>query len=238
MNVLTLAQAWWAQHTIHLDPEPTGERSGSVTIDGAEGRSLRFVAVGDSMIAGCGVDDQSEGFTPALAKCFSHTLNRSVDWEAHGRLGATMRRVRYRLMPEIEGQTDLMVVCAGSNDLMARRTLAEWKADLSATLDEAKTICDNIVVFSAAQLYRSPSLGAELRKVIGRMTEEQTAASKAICEEKHVEYLDMTHEDVHADLDSFYAHDRFHPGRYGYEYMAQRVDELLGEWLKSNLSRV
>lgn len=239
MNVLALAQAWWARHAVHLDPEPEGDRSGSVTVaDDPVGKPLRFVAVGDSMIAGCGVDNQSDGLTPALAKCFSRTLHRSIDWEAYGRLGATMRRVRYRLLPEIEGNADLVVICAGSNDLMARRALDEWRADLSATIDEAKTICGNIVVFSAGQLYRSPSLGAELRKVIGRMTDEQTAASKAICERKHVAYLDMAHEDVHADLDSFYAHDRFHPGRCGYEYMAQRVAELLQEWLMANLSRV
>ena len=235
MNILALAEAWCAQHSIHLDPEPEGERHGSIGVATNQTTPLRFVTVGDSMIAGCGVDNQAQGFTPDMAAEFSNILNKPIDWEAHGKLGATMRRVRYRLLPEIHGTADLLILCAGSNDLMARRSLAEWKTDLAATLDEAQAISDNIIVFSAAQLYRSPSLGTSLRKVIETMTDDQTKASKTICSQKGALFLDMTHEDVHADQTRFYAHDRFHPSDYGYRYMAKQVGTLIGPWLKERL---
>ncbi|MEJ5922084.1 SGNH/GDSL hydrolase family protein [Bifidobacterium thermophilum] len=234
MNVVAAAEALWAQHTIHLDPEPRGERQGVVHAD-QTGDALSFVAVGDSMIAGCGVEDQSEGFTPAMASVFSDVLDRPVDWRAVGKLGATMRRVRYRLLPQVEHHADLMVLCAGSNDLMARRTIAQWRDDLSASLDLAKGRADHVVVFSAAQLYRSPSLGKSLRHVIEGMTDEQTQASREICEQYGVRFLDMTHEDVGADREGFYAHDRFHPSAYGYHCMAQRVGELLEGWMADTL---
>ncbi|NMF02876.1 SGNH/GDSL hydrolase family protein [Bifidobacterium boum] len=234
MNIVAAAEALWAQHTIHLDPEPQGERHGVVNAS-ADGEALSFVAVGDSMIAGCGVEDQSEGFTPAMASVFSDMLDRPVDWRAVGKLGATMRRVRYRLLPQVDDHADLMVLCAGSNDLMARRTIAQWRDDLSASLDLAKDRADHVVVFSAAQLYRSPSLGKSLRHVIEGMTDEQTQASREICERYGVRFLDMTHEDVHADRDRFYAHDRFHPSVYGYQCMAERVGQLLGGWMTSEL---
>ena len=51
MNIVAAAEALWAQHTIHLDPEPQGERHGVVNAS-ADGEALSFVAVGDSMIAG------------------------------------------------------------------------------------------------------------------------------------------------------------------------------------------
>ncbi len=236
MNVLALAEAWWAQHSIHLDQEPGGDRFGTIIIEGdMRAAPLRMVAIGDSMIAGCGVDDQAHGFTPDLAAVFSRVLNRSIAWESYGKLGATVRRVRYRLLPEVEGRADLLVLCAGSNDLMARRSLEEWRTDLAAAIDEAKRLSDNIVVFSAGQLYRSPSLGKALRQVIKRMTDEQTAASKAICEQKQVLFLDMTHEDVHADQERFYAHDNFHPSDYGYSYMAECTATMAGDWLKARL---
>lgn len=59
MNILALAEAWWAQHSIHLDPEPEGERHGSIGVATNQTTPLRFVTVGDSMIAGCGVDNQA-----------------------------------------------------------------------------------------------------------------------------------------------------------------------------------
>ena len=105
MNVLALAEAWWAQHSIHLDQEPGGDRFGTIIIEGdTRAAPLRMVAIGDSMIAGCGVDDQAHGFTPDLAAVFSRVLNRSIAWESYGKLGATVRRVRYRLLPEVEGR--------------------------------------------------------------------------------------------------------------------------------------
>ena len=234
MNVVAAAEALWAQHTIHLDPEPQGERHGVVNTDDP-GDALSFVAVGDSMIAGCGVENQSEGFTPAMAAVFSDMLDRPVDWRAVGKLGATMRRVRYRLLPQVDHHADLMVLCAGSNDLMARRTIAQWRDDLSASIDLAKGRADHVVVFSAAQLYRSPSLGRSLRHVIADMTDEQTQTSREICEQHGVRFLDMTHEDVHADRDDFYAHDHFHPSAYGYRCMAERVGQLLDGWMTSEL---
>lgn len=235
MNILALAEAWWAQHAIHLDPEPEGERTGTVNATDSQAQPLRLITVGDSMIAGCGVDDQAHGLTPDMAAEFSHILGKPITWEAHGKLGATMRRVRYRLLPQIDGTADLLIICAGSNDLMARRTPQEWENDLAATIDEAKAISGNIIVFSAVQLYRSPSLGASLRKVIEGMTNEQTAISKTVCDKNNVLFLDMTHEDVHADQDRFYAHDRFHPSDYGYRYMAERIGTLIGPWLKEHL---
>ena len=65
-----------------------------------------------------------------------------------------------------------------------------------------------VVVFSAAQLYRSPSLGRSLRHVIADMTDEQTQTSREICEQHGVRFLDMTHEDVHADRDDSYLSSR------------------------------
>ncbi|MBT1165705.1 SGNH/GDSL hydrolase family protein [Bifidobacterium simiarum] len=243
MNALTkliaIGEALWASHHVHLAPEPEGDRHGTVgcTVGGTVGAAsggrppLRMAAVGDSMVAGCGVDDQSEGFVPDLARVFAERLDRPVTWEAHGRLGATMRRVRYRLLPEVEGHPDLLVVIAGSNDIMARRSVAEWEADLTATLEEAKAVSEHVVVFSCGQLYNSPALGGALRKSLRGMVDAQVEASRRICERYGACYVDMAHEDVNADDAAFYASDHFHPGAFGYRYMAERSGELLDGWL-------
>ncbi|NEG95797.1 SGNH/GDSL hydrolase family protein [Bifidobacterium sp. SMB2] len=240
MNVMhktvAMLEAWWAKHHVHLAPEPAGERTGLVGERYAgddDARPFTLVAVGDSMVAGCGVETQEDGLIPDLARGVADVLERPVRWSTHGRLGATMRRVRYRLLPEVDGKPDLLVLCAGSNDIMAQRSVREWSDDLAATLDEAKALADDIVVYSCGQLYNSPSLGATLRRYLEGRIDEQTEASKRICAERGVIYLDMTHEDVKADDAQFYASDHFHPGRFGYRYMADRSVELLHDHLLS-----
>ena len=229
-KAMVLLEIWWAKHHIHLAPEPEGERSGQEG-DGTGQHPLTMAVVGDSMVAGCGVDNQSKGFVPDMAKEFSRILGRPVAWQAYGRLGATMRRVRYRLLPGVVGVPDLLLIIAGSNDIMANRSVEEWKSDLSATLEEAKRLTPNIVVFSSGQLFNSPSLGSHLREVVRGMIEEQTEASKRICQQYGAQYVDMAHEDVHADEGSFYAADQFHPADYGYRYMAERTGEMLRSYL-------
>ncbi|PWG60519.1 SGNH/GDSL hydrolase family protein [Bifidobacterium catulorum] len=242
MNVMrktmAMLEAWWAKHHVRLAPEPAGERHGVVGERYADGphageRPFTLVAVGDSMVAGCGVDDQAAGLIPDLARGVADELERPVRWSAHGRLGATMRRVRYRLLPEVEGRADLLVLCAGSNDIMAQRSMKEWSEDLAATLDEAMAMADGVVVYSCGQLYNSPALGAALREYLEGRVDEQTAVSRRICDRRGVVYLDMTHEDVKADDEKFYAADHFHPGEFGYRYMAERSIELLRGHLRT-----
>ncbi|WEV63348.1 GDSL-type esterase/lipase family protein [Bifidobacterium sp. ESL0732] len=227
-------EAIWAKHTIHLSEAPGGEPFGvrkfkSSTAGNA--KSLNMCAVGDSMVAACGTQDQQEGLIPDLAQGFAQEFNRDVSWEAHGKLGATMRRVRYRMLPEVlkNGKKfDILIICAGSNDIMANRTLDEWRADLSAVLDEAKALSEHIVVLSPGQMQHEPSLGKALRRALEREMDEQAAASKEVCAKHHARYVDMIHENVHADAPDFFSPDHFHPSAKGYSCMVEGVIAKLG----------
>ncbi|MDF7640939.1 GDSL-type esterase/lipase family protein [Bifidobacterium sp. ESL0784] len=227
-------QAMWAKHTIHLAEAPGGEPFGVRKFQGStsnNAKPLTVCAVGDSMVAACGTQDQQEGLIPDLADGFAQEFRRDVSWEAHGKLGATMRRVRYRLLPEVlkSGKKfDILVICAGSNDIMANRTLDEWRADLSAVLDEAKSLSDHIVVLSPGQMQHEPSLGKALRRALEREMDEQAAVSKEVCAERNATYVDMIHENVHADAPDFFSPDHFHPSAKGYSYMVEGVVAKLG----------
>ena len=188
-------------------------------------RPLTLVTVGDSLTVGCGVANQSEGLTPDMAHALASRTGRPVRWMTHGKLGATMRRVRFRLLPEVTETPDLLVLCAGSNDLMARRSMKEWSADLTAAIDEAKALCPNVVVISSGQVYRSPALGRTLRKAILEMTDAQTAISRRICADRQVTFVDMTHYDTGLTDAEFWADDDFHPSKRCYRLLADGVIE-------------
>lgn len=92
-----LTQALWAKHTVRLAPEPPGRRSGVVLpsspIAEATAEPLRLVAVGDSLVAGSGVDNQSDALTPRIAQKIAEKTGRSVCWETYSKLGSTMRKI-------------------------------------------------------------------------------------------------------------------------------------------------
>ncbi|MDF7664965.1 SGNH/GDSL hydrolase family protein [Bifidobacterium sp. ESL0745] len=227
-------EAIWAKHTIHLAEPPAGEPSGIKKFEGsgAEAASaLTLCAVGDSMVAGCGTQDQQEGLIPDIAEGFAKEFRRDVAWQALGKLGATMRRVRYRLLPEVlklDKKFDILIICAGSNDIMANRTLEEWRDDLAAVLEEAKPLSNHIVVLSPGQMQHEPSLGRALRRALEREMDGQAAVSKEVCSEHHATYVDMIHENVHADAPDFFSPDHFHPSAQGYQYMVDGVIAKLG----------
>lgn len=181
------------------------------------------------MVAGCGAPNQSLGLTPKIAQRIARICQRSVAWRAVGKLGATMRRVRYRFLPQIAHErkaqgtiADILVICAASNDIMARRTLSEWKDDLAASIDLSLPLASHVVVLSSGWLYRTPSLGRALRHRLGIAIQQQTAASKAVCASRHVAYVSFVDGDIACPPD-FWASDRFHPSLSGYDLMADTI---------------
>ncbi|WP_340508625.1 hypothetical protein [Bifidobacterium longum] len=59
-------------------------------------------------------------------------------WRTVGKLDATARRVRYRMIGDINDRPDVLIVCVGGNDMLAGRSVREWAAGLAPVLDAAK----------------------------------------------------------------------------------------------------
>ncbi|QWW20733.1 SGNH/GDSL hydrolase family protein [Schaalia sp. 19OD2882] len=234
--MLLLSEAAWARSTVKLDPEPEGERSGLVhpkgvdahmPSDEGEAAPLRFVAVGDSLVAACGVDSQELGMVPAIAQQIADRTGRPVHWRTHAKLGATMRRVRHRFLPEVDGPVDVLLLCAGSNDIMARRGEEEWESELSAVLDRAIELSPRVLLSSAGQPHNSPRLPRALRQHLRGKIDRQTEISKRLCAERGVAYADVAHVDL---VEGFWAGDGFHPSAQGYAFATRCLVDAM-EWL-------
>jgi len=221
---IVMAEALWARDHVKLAPEPPGARDGIVTAADQDRllprKALRLVAVGDSLVAGCGTADQADSLTPRIAARLSNNTERPVAWETHAKLGATMRRVRHRLLPEMSGHADVLFLSAGSNDILAGRNAKEWASELDAVLAMAEERATRTVLCSAGQLHNAPKLPRALRRELGRRMDEQTAISRELCASRGVTYIDVTHVPL---VDGFWASDGFHPGPRGYEMAAELV---------------
>lgn len=263
------AEAGWAKKHITLAEEPQGMRHGIQVGDGTDpaARPIRMLAVGDSMIAGCGTSDQSMGLIPPIAGLMSQRLGVPVEWRTDAKLGATIRRVRYRQLAKLEPSSssentasenttvdatahepahesakqspinechdfDVIVIGAGSNDIMARRKTEEWSEELGECIRIAKRHASHVAVLSCGQLFAIPSLGKALRADLERLCNEQEAASQAVCDAAGAVYLDMIHEELHSDDFWFWCGDQFHPSAEGYRVLAHHcTDAIPKEWL-------
>lgn len=246
------AEAGWAKQHITLAEEPQGARHGRVLGEGADptARPIRVLAVGDSMIAGCGTSDQSKGLIPQMATMLSARLGVPVEWRTDAKLGATIRRVRYRQLAKLEPkakdgksgeanthksdtpttdreadiatctQFDVIYIGAGSNDIMARRKISEWSEELRECIQIAHRHAPHVAVMSCGQLQMIPVLGKSLRIDLERLCDEQAKATQAICDDNNARYINMVHEDLHCDEFWFWCGDQFHPCQEGYRVLA------------------
>lgn len=151
------AQALFVRMSTEALPPAGGPESGTAG-EAAGGEPLRIAVVGESTAAGCGVEQQEEGFTGQFARELSVRTGRPVDWSVHGRYGATARRIRYRLLPELDTGLHVVALLAGVNDVLTRRSPQDWGDDLGAVVGELAQRADQVVVTGIPPFAEFPSI--------------------------------------------------------------------------------
>ena len=91
-------------------PEAKGIE-GQYKSNGKNEKVLRIISIGESTIAGVGVQTHEEGFTGTFAKELSHLLDVGIKWKVYARSGYTAKWVERKIIPKIiENQADLIIV--------------------------------------------------------------------------------------------------------------------------------
>lgn len=166
---LLILQGRAARKRIPRLPEAAGEAHG---IAGAEdGRPpFRLLAIGESPVAGVGVQTHAQAITCCLANALADWLGRPVAWRACGRNGATVREAHAALLPDVPAQpVDLAMVAFGVNDTTAFRSPRAWRADMTALLDALEERCSPglTILAGVPPMAHFPSLPQPLRGVLG-----------------------------------------------------------------------
>lgn len=217
---LIAAQGWWVRRRAEPLPEASGPTTG--TTAGPGGAPLRLLVLGESTAAGCGARTHDEAFAGAFARALSERHGRRVAWTVHARNGATIRRVRERLVPRLDAGVDVTVLLIGVNDVLQRTPAREWGHALAAVLDALGARSDHLVVTGVPPFERFPSLPRALRGYLaarGRVLDDLARGLSAT--RPGVSWIDST-ELVPADT-GFFASDGFHPSPVGYERWAGAV---------------
>ncbi|MGK3952437.1 SGNH/GDSL hydrolase family protein [Microbacterium sp. I2] len=224
--LIVAAQGWWVRRTIHLLPPAGGPASG--LIGDSLDEPLRIAVVGESTAAGAGVRAHQDGFAGALAHGLAESAGRPVLWSVVGQFGATARRIRHRLVPQLGPRYDLVVLLAGANDVLSGRSAAEWREDLTAILDLLALRTGRTIVVGTPPFASFPSLPRTLRRHLAESGHVLDEVARQVCAAREdAEWMPSADDQVDVGPD-FFAADGFHPSAIGYRRWAglvrQRVE--------------
>ncbi|WP_433655229.1 SGNH/GDSL hydrolase family protein [Nocardia sp. CA-128927] len=183
---------------------------------------VRIAVLGDSTAAGHGVDTNDAALAGCLARELAARTSKSVAWEAVGQLGATASRIRYKLLPKLSENLNVAVLLAGGNDVLARRTPAQWADDLTAIVDDLTNRAEHVAVSAQAPFADFPALPTTLGRYLAERADTFDKITQQILAERpRTTWISRSLiQPVGSD---FFARDGFHPSATGYRRWAEAV---------------
>jgi lysophospholipase L1-like esterase len=154
-------------------PEAKGQEG---TAPACEKKRLRILTIGESSIAGVGVETHEEGFTGTLAKELSKLLKTTVDWKVYAKRGFTAKRVQEDIVPKItetEKDVDLLVVGIGGNDTFQLNRPKRWKRDMQRLIYELQIKFKDvpIVFIDLPPVRELPAFTKTIKLILGHLRE-------------------------------------------------------------------
>lgn len=147
-------------------PEAGGLPSG---IAGHGEPALRLAVIGESPVAGVGVDQYEDSLTAQIAKHLARVSGREVQWSAMGENGANIRDAGVRLVPKLAGlRPDIVVVATGVNDTTQLTSRPRWRSEVRALVEAIRIYSDAPILFAPVPPVASfTTLPRPLRSVLG-----------------------------------------------------------------------
>ena len=222
-----LPQAIRLKRTATRLPPPACATEGVV----GEGERLRLVGVGDSVIAGVGVDRLQDAFVGQATQALAQTLGRKVHWSVHGRSGARAETLLSEFLPTLPDESaDVILLSVGVNDITGLVPLPVWKARLARIIASLRRHSPNAVIGLAGvpPLGGFPLLPEPLRFASGQRGKTFDRAGRRIVRRfAGVVHMPVEFEATH---DNF-CDDGFHPSQKSYALFGRRMARLVAEEL-------
>jgi lysophospholipase L1-like esterase len=209
---------------VEILPPATGPTVGTVGA-GAAGPPVRIAVLGESSAAGCGAETHDDGFPGSLARELAGRTHRPVAWEVVGQYGATARRIRHRLLPQLGDNFTVAVLLAGANDVLNRRSPTEWADDLTVIVAGLADRAEHVVVVGLPPFKTFPSLPTTLGRYLTQRADTLNEISQRICAQRP--RATWIHTDGMQIGPDFFARDGFHPSAFGYLRWAKTVASQL-----------
>lgn len=221
-----LVQARQLKRRIPILPEAQGPVTGRVQLnaphppDPVPPRSL--LVFGESTAAGVGVDRHDAGMAGALARQMAQD-GSTVSWSVTARTGYTSALARTRLLPQVQGSYNDVVVLLGVNDTLSLTRPVLWYRDITFIIERLRAQLNpggRIVLAGVPRISGFRALPQPMRAIMGlharsldEVLREIADPGENVC---HVSAPPVTSR-------HFLAADGFHPSRAGYREWAKQV---------------
>ncbi len=222
--------------TVPRLPEAGGPTEGLV---GEGEASIRILTMGESTIAGVGVDNHQEGMTGQLAESLHDQIAETIRWQVLAKSGYRVEQVTRHLVPKIPVEPiDLIVIGLGGNDAFAIRGPLRWKNDLNRLINHIRLHqpTAEIVFANMPPIYHFPAFPRLLQLTIGNLVRLLGRTTHyAIEYEPNVHYINQPirlHEWVKrvpgTTVEDFFS-DGVHPSPLTYKLWGQEIAKFIVE---------
>lgn len=202
-------------------------------------RNLNLLCIGESTIAGVGVETHEEGFTGTLAKELAQRLNTNISWEVIARSGYTAQKVRERLVPKIKEKPDMVVVGLGGNDAFQLNSPSQWAKDVDELIHALRTVNPSAPIYftNMPPIRIFPAFTPLIQKVIGGRVEQLgKALENVISNYEQVYFSNETIEietwakryNIEVESNTFFS-DGVHPSKLTYQVWAKDMATFIAK---------
>ncbi|MBZ0163783.1 MAG: SGNH/GDSL hydrolase family protein [Notoacmeibacter sp.] len=193
-----------------------------------EGDPFRLLVIGDSSVAGVGVDHTSQGLAWRLAEALATATGRPVRWRAAGSNSATSAQVRDHVVPHVaERDWTHVVLSIGTNDMKNFHSLSRFKREFGTLIYALRAR------FPAARIIWSPMLPMTavpaMPRALGRILDIRADAINA----RAVRLLTERGAEAASPMPEVapqgFSRDGFHASASGYAYWAEHMAGHIGK---------
>lgn len=195
---------------------------------------LQFLFIGESTMAGVGVQTHEEGFAGSFSKAFSLLTSAPIHWKVYAKSGATVSYVSKKMIPSItETEADFIVIALGANDAFRLNSPWKWKREINQLIRKLRTKFPQakLVFCNMPPIKDFPAFTPLIKTIVGNLVELLgKELQNAVRFEKDVLYCDenitlerwismFTLQNKRGDFFS----DGVHPSKLTYQIWAKDV---------------
>ncbi len=222
---VALVQGLWLRRTAIRLPPAAGPTTGTE----GRGAALHLLAVGDSIIAGVGLESTRETLPVQFAGELAGRYALSVHWQLEGENGAAVADLPQMLQAQHAANApDFVLVSIGVNDVTGLTTLDAWRSGLERSLDAVRRRWPGacVLLLGLPPMARFPLLRGPLRLALGRRATMLDQAGKETIRQRECMY----HLESRIDADRHgFCQDGFHPAADACKLWAGEMLRYLGE---------
>jgi lysophospholipase L1-like esterase len=196
-----------------------GEKNGRI----GEGALKRFIAIGDSIIAGVGASTLDKALVGQTASALAVSLESQIDWTVIGKIGITANGILEKLIPELpKSGAEFIFLSAGVNDIISLGRTRDFRKSLHKLIDALEQHSPSAVIAVAGipPLRGFPLLPQPLRALFGlRGSSFDVVVKEVVQQYRCAVYVPLSFD---PSPEKFSA-DGFHPSETSYQEYADIV---------------